>query len=156
MDIDEFTRRVEPIKERLYRTAFGYIGSESMALDAVDEALYKGLQGLKSLRREEYFETWLTRILINECKRELKRRKREQPLDTLSETAVQAFETLPVKDAILRLPHRLREIIVLRFFADLTIAETAKNLDIPLSTAASRQKRALQLLKIELAEEESI
>ena len=38
----EFIQRAEGVKKRLYRTALLYLGSQSMALDAVDEAVYKG------------------------------------------------------------------------------------------------------------------
>ena len=48
-----------------------------MALDAVDEAVYKGFCAYRKLRQEAYFDTWMTRILINACNAELRRRKRE-------------------------------------------------------------------------------
>ena len=79
MDYDEFTGRVEAVKARLYRAAYLYLGSEADALEAVDEAVYQALRGLKKLRQPELFETWITRILINECHRELRRRKRILP-----------------------------------------------------------------------------
>lgn len=154
MDVSEFTARTERLKNRLYRTALLYVGSESIALDAVDEAIYRGFKSLKKLRQPEYFETWMTRILINECKKELRRRKREQPIDTIPETAEERFDTLPLKDAILRLPGELKEIIILRYFSGFTLAETAETLEIPQGTVVTRQRRALRLLKLELSEEE--
>lgn len=154
MDVSEFTARTERLKNRLYRTALLYVGSESIALDAVDEAIYRGFKSLKKLRQPEYFETWMTRILINECKKELRRRKREQPIDTIPETAEERFDTLPLKDAILRLPGELKEVIILRYFSGFTLAETAESLEIPQGTVVTRQRRALRLLKLELSEEE--
>lgn len=154
MDVEAFTARTQCLKARLYRTAFLYLGSESAALDAVDETIYRGLKSLKKLRQPEYFETWMTRILINECKKELRRRKRELLVDTLPETAVEEFNALPLKDAILRLPQELKDVIILRYFSGFTLAETAQSLDIPQGTAATRQRRALGLLKLELTEEE--
>jgi len=154
MDKNEFVTRTEQIKTRLYRTAFLYLGSENMALDAVDESIYRGLLSLKKLRQPEYFETWITRILINECKKELRRRKREQPLDTIPETAEEMFDSLPLKEALSRLPQVLKEIIILRYFTGFTLAETAISLEIPQGTVVTRQRRALSLLKLELSEEE--
>ena len=154
MDKNEFVTRTEQIKTRLYRTAFLYLGSENMALDAVDESIYRGLLSLKKLRQPEYFETWITRILINECKKELRRRKREQPLDTIPETAEEMFDSLPLKEALSRLPQELKEIIILRYFTGFTLAETARSLEIPQGTVVTRQRRALSLLKLELSEEE--
>jgi len=154
MDENEFADRVEKLRKRLYRTAFLYMNSEQNALDVLDEAVYKGLTALKKLRQPEYFDTWITRILINECKKELRRRKRELPLDTLPETAGETFDSLPLKEAIRRLPSDLKEVIILRYFSDLTLAQTAESLSIPQGTVVTRQRRALKLLKLELTEEE--
>lgn len=153
MDREEFAVRVEAIKQRLYRTAYLYLGSEADALDAVDEAVYQALRALKQLRQPEFFETWLTRILINTCHKELRRRKRLAE-DALPETAgPDAYDGLPLKEAIRSLPEELRLVIILRFFAGYTQAETAAALEIPQGTAATRQRRALELLRLELGEE---
>ena len=76
MDREEFASRVNAKRSQLYRTAYLYLGREADALEAVDEAVYQALRHLRQLREERYFETWLTRILLNECHRELRRRKR--------------------------------------------------------------------------------
>ena len=153
MENHEFAARTEAIRARLYRTAYLYLGSEADALDAVDEAVYQALRALKTLRSPEYFETWLTAILLNTCKKELRRRKRFSP-EELPETAgPDAYDCLPLKEAIGRLPEELRAVIVLRFFSGYTQAETADALGIPQGTVATRQRRALALLRLELREE---
>ncbi len=154
MDSNEFAARTEHLKSRLYRTALLYLGSESTAVNAVDEAVYRGLKALRKLRQPEYFDTWMTRILINECKKELRRIKRELPMETLPETAAEEYDSLPLYEAIRRLPQELKEIVVLRYFTQLTLAQTAQSLMIPLGTVVTRQRRALSLLKLELSEEE--
>ena len=74
--------------------------------------------------------------------------------DALPHTAgPDAYEHLPLKEAIRRLPEELRSVVILRFFSGYTQAETAAALNIPQGTAATRQKRALALLKLELGEE---
>lgn len=153
MDQKTFAARLEPLRMRLYKTALLYLDNESQAVDAVDEAVYKGLRSCRSLRQPEYFETWLTRILINVCYDQLRRQKRFVPLEELSETAVEEFDALPLKEALRRLPKELRDVVILRFFADCTLAETADILGIPPGTAATRQRKALQLLRLELREE---
>ena len=156
MSREEFARRVQAIRERLYRAAYLYLGSEADALEAVDEAVYQALRNLKKLRRSEYFETWLTRILINECHKELRRRKRFAPEEAMHDAAApEELDHLPLKDAIARLPEELRSVIILRYFAGFTQLETAQSLDIPQGTVATRQRRALELLRLELGEEAS-
>ena len=155
MNKEEFASRVTAIRQKLFKTAYIYLSSESDALDAVDEAVYKALCGYKKLRQEEYFDTWITRILINECHNELRRRKRLVPLEELPETSAEELDSLPLKDALRRLPKELKDVIVLRFFSGCTVEETARVLKIPCGTAATRQRKALQLLRLELSEEVS-
>ena len=154
MDQETFAARVQALRGRLYRTAYLYLGSEADALEAVDEAVYQALRALKKLRQPEFFDTWLTRILLNECHKELRRRKRLAPEEALPETAgADAYDGLPLKEAVRRLPEDLRAVIILRFFAGLSQAETAAALEVPQGTVATRQRRALQLLRLELGEE---
>ena len=155
MNNEEFARRVEAVRTKLFRTAMVYLGSEALALDAVDEAVYKALCGKWKLRQTEYFDTWITRILINECHNELRRQKRRLPLEELPETAAAEFDSLPLKEALGRLPKELKDVVILRFFAGYTVAETARTLNIPAGTVATRQRKALGLLRLELEEEVS-
>ena len=148
-----FAARAEGRKACLYRTALLYLGSEALALDAVDEAVYKGFRACGTLREEQYCDTWLTRILINACNAELRRRKRELAVAELPETAAEAFDALPLREAVARLPRELRAVVVLRYFQGLTLAETAQALDIPPGTVSTRQRKALSLLKLHLTEE---
>ena len=152
---EEFAKRVESIRTRLYKTALTYLGSEAMAMDAVDEAVYKALCGKWKLRQEGFFDTWITRILINECHNELRRQKRLHPLEELPETAAEEFDSLPLKEALGRLPKELKDVIILRFFAGCTLTETATILNIPAGTVATRQRKALRLLRLDLEEEVS-
>lgn len=154
MKKEEFTYRVEAIRGQLYKIAMLYLGSHAQAVDALDEAIYKGLCGYKRLRKPEFFTTWMTRILINECNNELRRRKRTCPIEELPETAVEEFDSLPLKEAMQKLPKELKEVIVLRYFSGFTLVETAELLKIPQGTAATRQRKALRLLRLELGEED--
>lgn len=134
-------------------TAMLYMGSHALALDALDEAIYKALCGHKKLRSPEFFDTWITRILINECYNELRRQKRICPIEELPETATREYDSLPLKEAIRRLPKDLKDVVILRYFSGFTLVETAQMLQIPQGTAATRQRKALQLLRLELQEE---
>ena len=155
MTNEEFAKRVESVRTKLYKTALTYLGSETLAMDAVDEAVYKALCGKWKLRQAEFFDTWITQILINECHNELRRQNRFHPLDELPETAAKEFDSLPLKEALRRLPKDLKDVIILRFFGGYTVAETARTLHIPAGTVATRQRKALQLLRLELEEEVS-
>ena len=149
MDKREFAQQVDAIKQQLFRMAYLYLNNEASALEAVDESVYKAYKALKTLREPAYFTTWLTRILINECKKELKRQNRFSSMDysPAEEMAEDDYDALPLKEAIAHLPETLRAVVILRYFAGFTLAETAQTLAIPQGTVVSRQRRALALLK---------
>ena len=116
--------------------------------------MYLGLRSCHKLREEAFFDTWLTRILINACNAELRRHKREIAMAELPETAQESFDALPLRDAVGRLPRELKDVIILRYFTGLTLAETARTLDIPQGTVVTRQRKALRLLRLELTDGE--
>lgn len=133
MNDQEYWQGVEQCRERLWRIARMWLSDDSAAMDVVDEAVFRGWRACGRLRHPEYFTTWLTRILLNECSREKKRQDREQAVD--------------------QLPEQLRAVILLRYFFDCTLRETAELLRMPRSTVHTREKKALKLLKLELSEE---
>lgn len=152
MEREEFAARVQDIREQLYRTAYGYLGNAHDSLEAVDEAVYQGFRARKKIRQPEFFTTWMTRILIRVCYRELKRRTRQQEVP-VEEQGAEDYDGLPIREAVERLPEELRQVIVLRYFTGLTQAETAQALEIPQGTVVTRQRRALALLRVELEED---
>lgn len=72
-DKDSFLQLIEPIKENLYRVAFVYLKNEDDALDCVQDAIIKAIQSLNTLKEPQYFNTWITRILVNACKDYIKK-----------------------------------------------------------------------------------
>lgn len=153
----EFISHSEAIRSRLYRTALMYLGGEHAAVDAVDEAVFRAFKKYKTLREDGFFETWLTRILINVCKDELRRRGREVLVAELPEEEYrERLDALPLWEAVAALPEELRSVIILRYFTGLTLEETAAALDVPRGTVSSRQKRALELLRLDLLDEREV
>ena len=67
MDKQEFSTRVIACEKKLFRIAYLTLGGYAHCEDAVQEALLKAWADLASLRNPALFDTWLIRILINEC-----------------------------------------------------------------------------------------
>ena len=65
MDKNQFAKRLQEQKSKYYRMAYSYVKNEHDALDIIGEASYKGLKELHTLKQPEYFDTWMTRIVIN-------------------------------------------------------------------------------------------
>lgn len=144
--------------QRYYRLAFSYLRNEADALDAVQEGACKAICNARGLKRLEYLDTWLYRIMVNESIAVLRRQSRRQEC---SETAL---ETLSVQDtyentdlfhALDALELNERTIVTLRYFEDLKLSEIADIVQLPLSTVKSKLYRAMNKLKKALAEEES-
>lgn len=148
----EYVLQMEKHKKCLYRVAYSYMNDKTLALDALDEAFYKGYIKRGQLKKEECFKTWLTRIVVNECLQLLRKNKRETLTDEIPEEVVESFDSLPIKEALGKLSEELASIIYLRFFGGYTLAETANILQVPQGTVATRERKALALLKLELEE----
>ena len=153
----EFQERVRFCRQRLYGMAYMLLGTQADCEDAVQEALMKAWRKLASLREEQYFETWLMRIVINEC-RSLQRshaRRRETPLE-LCVAALPASPEPELYMALKSLPGKYSVLLTLQYINGYTISEMAKILRLPQGTVASRLNRAKMLLRKELGEEEGL
>jgi RNA polymerase sigma-70 factor, ECF subfamily len=67
-DKKAFQELIEQEKVKLYKIAYLYTKNENDALDIFQETLYKALSSIQNLKDEDYFSTWITRILINNAK----------------------------------------------------------------------------------------
>ena len=157
MTDEEFFNRVEKIRKKMFAIAYPYFKSESMAIDMVDEAIYKGFLKKRALREESYFETWMIRILMNTCATNYKRSVRhksfeEHDVEHSSDLDL-TTEKIELMDAVSRLPDDLRKVITLKYFGGYTTQEIADTLKIPAGTAASRIRRAIEQLRHELGGE---
>lgn len=152
-----FGELIREQQEYLYRMAFLYTREEQDALDAVQESIIKAYKSMKNLREPEHFKTWLTRIVINEAKRILQKRRVDEELDTVE--GLPALESLSAEErmdlyaALEHLPNRYREIVQLRYFDGLTNREIAAQLDLPEGTVSSSLSRAINLMRSEIKEE---
>lgn len=67
MDQQRFAQAVMAAESSLYRVAKSILHNDEDCADAIQNAILKAYQKLNTLRNDQYFKTWLTRIVINEC-----------------------------------------------------------------------------------------
>jgi len=142
-------QQLEDMKQALYITSYALMQNENDALEMVSQTIFIVLKKYKQLKNPQYLKTWTTRILINECYKELKKQKRMNIQEDI-EISVEDISHLPLKEAISTLPAELRILIELKYFQDYTFKEISYMLDKPITTISSQLKKALHLLKIEL------
>ncbi|WP_079506092.1 sigma-70 family RNA polymerase sigma factor [Mesobacillus jeotgali] len=140
--------------ERLYRTAFLYVGNREDALDIVQETSCKAFLAIGQLKKEEYFLTWLTRILIHCTYDVLRKRKKEMPVEKLIELPVssehQVAESLDLIEAVSMLKEQYRSAIILFYYHDMPLSEIARTMDIPENTVKTYLQRGRKELKTRL------
>ena len=149
-----FVALCDMLKTKLFRTAKGILGNETLALDAVSEAVFRAFKGIKRLRESKYAETWFIRILLNAANDILRRQKHELTLESVPEG--QYYDNqheLEFKQMIDSLQPDLRKIISLKYYSDYSLKEIAAILQIPEGTVKSRLNRALNLLRLEVLNE---
>ena len=154
MNKQEFTQRVLAMENRLYRISCGMLFDANDRMDAVQEATIKAWANVHALRREEYFETWLTRILINECHNILNARKNIVQLESLPEQGAYTGDNKPLRDALLALDVQLRLPVLLYYMEGYRLREIAQILRVPEGTVKTRLTRAKKKLKTLLEEDE--
>ena len=147
MTRDEFAQCVRASQEKLYRITYGLLREPQDRMDAVQDAIFKAWRNLGKLRAEEYFDTWLIRILINECHNRQRAQSRLLPLDSAPEPSEDFQGDLLLHDAILSLPEKLRIPIILHYMEGYRTDEIAKMLRLPGGTVRSRLRRARAMLK---------
>ncbi len=162
-DDNSFCELINCYKERLYKTAFAYLKNEDEALDIVSDTIYKAYMDIKKLKKPEFFNTWITKILINNAINRLKKNKKiilideyekiDKFTENVSDIGLDIPKYIDLYNAIDNLNVKSKSIIILKYFQDMTISEISKVLEIPEGTVKVYIHRALKKLKIDLKEE---
>ena len=149
----ELERLVEEYQTAVLRICYLYLCDRSQAEDAVQETFLKVYKGLDSFRGESSEKTWIMKIAMNTCwsmnhsgwARFFNRRVTPE---MLPEAAV-PFEEKDdeLTRAVIRLPIRLREVILLYYYQGLKVNEIAEALGISQPSVSGRLKRGRERLK---------
>jgi RNA polymerase sigma-70 factor (ECF subfamily) len=159
--------------QMLWRIARGIVRDDADAEDVVQDAYVRALTSLDRFRGESKFATWLSRIVVNEALR--RRRRKPSPAGlahiaepvALDHTGSATMATPPspeaaaaahqirrmVEAAIDALPSSFRVVFMMRVVEQMSIAETASSLGIPVATAKTRLHRANQQMRVTLGAE---
>lgn len=150
----EWQETAKAMLPAMYRVAYGLLGSDADAQDAVQTALMKAWE-TRDRASSEHMKGYVTRIVVNESRNIQRARMRMSPVSEVPERrAVQEESRLSeVLEAIYALPQPLREAVVLKYLNDTPEKEAARALGIPMTTLRSRLFRARQQLRKTLCEE---
>lgn len=137
--------------DALLRTAYLLTRDHGLAEDLVQTALTKAYLAWSRIDGDP--EPYVRRIMLNTFSSWWRRKwKGEVATETLPEHSAHdeaAGESVDLAAAVARLPRRQRAVLVLRYFEDLTEAQTAELLGISVGTVKSQTSKALAHLRID-------
>jgi len=137
------------------------LGDQSSAEDVVQDAFLGLYRGASRLRDPANAVAYLRTSVLNGCRSVLRSRKRawsslipthDPPVWSAESAAMAGEDRREVLRAVARLPRRQREVLVLRYYVNLTDQEIAADLGVTRGTVASTASRALAALGRELGE----
>lgn len=157
--MERFMELYQTVYRDLYRLAYYYMGNAEDAEDAVQDTALSAYEHFGSLKKETSFRFWIFRILVNSCKKSLKKRgRRELPMEELQEVQEADGDRLMTQAETLELLEILSEeerlIVVLTVFGGYKGEEIAGLLRRNHNTIRSKYRRALKKLEQELVRED--
>ena len=177
-DMVAFEELVARHRDKIYARAFSMMRNEDEAVDLSQEAWVKAWQRLKQFQGESSFGTWMTRIVINLCLDQLRRRKRQrtESIEEKSEESGGVERQMPVvtvnpterlergelrkkiDQALGQLSYEHRTVLVLHEFEEMEYKEIAKTMECSIGTVMSRlfyARRKMAVLLASLKTEET-
>ena len=143
--------------QRLFRTGMALLQNEMDAEDAMQTAYINAYLHLSNFAGRSSFATWLTRIMINECLRQQRKRQLTKTLPDTPDNIISMQTpdrelgnkelTRLLEIAVEQLPEKYRLVFVLREVEELSVRETAEVLDIEASNVKTRLNRAKNMLR---------
>lgn len=138
-------------KEYLYKMAFLYVKDEQDALEVIHETVYRAFLNIEKLKKAKFFNTWITRILINVSIDFLKKKGKNEMLDESTpiikeRCEISTEEKLDLYNAIDLLNDNYKTVIIMMYFNDMKIKDISKVMEIPENTVKTYLRRAKQAL----------
>ncbi|WP_231573280.1 sigma-70 family RNA polymerase sigma factor [Paenibacillus sp. FSL H7-0737] len=147
-DHEAFIRLITEIKLPMYRMARTLLNTDEDCGDAIQETVLKAYKALHSLQQPDYFQTWIFRILINECNRILGNQHKQGEADEIKRiTYIEpGYENIDLRELVNDLDEPLRIVVILHYFHDMTMKQISNILDLTEGAVKTRMYRARKQL----------
>lgn len=155
MDKIAFGNLVMENEVQLYRIAKSILRNDEDCMDAAQEAVTRAFERLDTLRNDSYAKTWLIRILIHECCRLAKEKRKTVPMEEAwPDEVMQKQDYSSLYEALSVLEPEFRVVLVLHYLEGFQIQEIAGILRVPQGTVKSRLYRGREKMRRLLSEED--
>lgn len=152
-DADAFQVLIHDEKEKLYKMAYVYMRNEDDALEVFQETVFKAFESIATLKNNDYFSTWVTRILINTAIALLKKKQRIVPMsneiiESMGDTGhLKQDVQMDLLQAMDEIEEKYKTVLLLRFYEDYTVKQISNFLECPEGTVKTNIRRGLASLK---------
>ena len=147
-DKDAFTELMQLYMKDMYRTAIAILMNEEDAADALQDTILTCWEKLYTLRKAEYFKTWMTRILINHCYDIIRNNRICENRELYAEPSKCDEYNLELKEAYASIDERYRLPMELYYSQGFRIREIAEMLSMPQNTVKTRLSRGRKQLEV--------
>lgn len=151
MNKEEFTQKILAAELSLYRVAKSILHNDEDCADAIQNAILKAWQKRHALQKKEYFKTWLTRIVINECYQIIKESQRYIPMDEYPGWDILAADGIREESVVfaelMKLDEKYRMPIVLHDIEGYSVKEISKILHLTETNVRNRLSRGKAALR---------
>ena len=156
MEERPFTQKLLESEPMLYRIACALLRSEADRQDAMQETALKAWKNRASLREEQYFRTWISRIMVNECHNLHRKNSRYVPVEELPDRPAPDSGEQETRLMLESLPEKQRVPLVLHYLEGFSLEEIAQVQHISLALVKYRMHQARKALRVEwIGKEES-
>jgi len=133
----------------LYKIAKAILKNDDDVADAMQDTALTCWNKIKTLEKEEYFKTWLIRILINHCRQIYRKRRQWLPMEHIENMQTQKddYSNVEWQELLNTLSIKYREVISLYYAEGFKVNEIAQILDTSESTVKRRMAKAREKLK---------
>ena len=149
MDERRFTQKLLESEPMLYRIACALLRSEADRQDAMQETALKAWKNRTSLREEQYFRTWISRIMVNECHNLHRKNSRYVPVEELPDRPAPDSGEQETRLMLESLPEKQRVPLVLHYLEGFSLEEIARVQHISLALVKYRMHQARKALRVE-------
>ena len=154
MEERPFTQKLLESEPLLYRIACALLRSEADRQDAMQETALKAWKNRASLREEQYFRTWISRIMVNECHNLHRKNSRYVPVEELPDRPAPDSGEQETRLMLESLPEKQRVPLVLHYLEGFSLEEIARVQHISLALVKYRMHQARKTLRVEWNEKE--
>lgn len=146
-DNEAFIKLIQGYETILYNMAGRWIHNEEDIADILQETILKAYEKIGTLREPKYFNTWICKILINECNQYFRRENKILDFTELPTSHEMNTNKLELEELLRDLPEKYKVPLVLFYQFGYSLNELSEMLKEPIGTIKSRIHRAKQMLR---------